>query len=82
MEAFLLWALFGAVVGIIAAGKRGFHPAIGMFGGMMLGLFSILLFLVNGSVTTKKCPMCAESVRSEALKCKHCGHVLGSAPTA
>ncbi len=25
---------------------------------------------------TKKCPMCAEMVKSEALKCKHCGHMF------
>lgn len=27
----------------------------------------------------KKCPFCAESVRKEAVKCKHCGSALDSA---
>lgn len=27
----------------------------------------------------KKCPFCAESVRKEAVKCKHCGSTLDSA---
>lgn len=27
----------------------------------------------------KKCPFCAESVRKEAVKCKHCGSTLNSA---
>ena len=30
----------------------------------------------------KKCPFCAESVRKEAIKCKHCGSELGQQHTA
>jgi predicted nucleic acid-binding Zn ribbon protein len=29
---------------------------------------------------TKPCPFCAEAIRAEATKCKHCGSLLGEAP--
>jgi hypothetical protein len=32
--------------------------------------------------THTQCPMCAEPVRKEALKCKHCGHVFGQTAEA
>jgi len=33
-------------------------------------------FVVQKSGQTKKCPFCAETISSDAIKCKHCGEFL------
>ena len=30
---------------------------------------------------TKKCPHCAEEIKADAVKCKHCGSILPVSPT-
>jgi hypothetical protein len=40
--------------------------------------------VVRGGTSSeyRKCPMCAEAVRKEAVKCKHCGAILTQEPVA
>ena len=64
------WMLFGALVGLSAANRKGFSPAAGVIGGLLLGILSPLMYLV--SAEKKKCPHCAEWIKKEASVCPHC----------
>ena len=50
-------------------------------------IFFGILFIAIGLITSyaathKTCPQCAERVKQEALKCKHCGHQFGTPPSS
>ena len=67
---FLFWILFGALIGISAAQRKGFGVASGVIGGMLLGPFSVLMYFVSSN--RRKCPQCMEWVMKEAKICPHC----------
>jgi hypothetical protein len=73
---FLFWALLGALIGISAAQRRGFHVAAGVIGGLLLGPLAFLMYFVSGVAgrdsANRKCPFCAEWIKLEATVCKHC----------
>jgi len=63
------------IVGYMAAKRNGWNPAMGIIGGLLLGVLSPLLFFVNATVgkpNQVKCPFCTEWVKIEAKVCKHC----------
>lgn len=70
---FLFW-LLGCFA--IAAWAKSYNRGTGNWFLVSL-VFSPLIaaiFLLASGSNAKKCPKCAESVRPEAMKCKHCGH--------
>jgi len=85
MEYVLIWCLFGFVAAIIA-GAKGRSGCGWFLLGVLFGPFSLVIAFLP-SLTQKeiqeaqyhgeagnfrKCPYCAEVVRKEAVKCKHC----------
>jgi len=87
MEALLiLWFLFGLAAALIANAKG--RSGCGWFAlGFFLGPFGLIVALLPSREQKeqqlalkrgvagdyRKCPFCAEPIRREAVKCKHCG---------
>jgi hypothetical protein len=79
----VVWVLLPAYLASYLGGKR----SIGSFAGFVLGLLLgwlgfviVLIFPYQGP--TKKCPYCAERVKTEARVCKHCGRDFAAGPGA
>jgi len=71
----IFWAAIGAAVGA-AIGERKGRVDYGLCAGALLGPLGWMLVAASpgkpSAMGLRKCPSCAEFVKKEALKCKHC----------
>lgn len=73
---FIAWLLFGALIGVSAAQRRGFGTASGVIGGILLGPLAVLMYFVSSD--RYKCPDCAEWINKGARVCPHCKTTLST----
>lgn len=66
----IAWILFGALIGVSAAKRRGFGTASGVIGGLLLGPLAFLMYFASSN--RMKCPKCAEWINKEAKICHYC----------
>lgn len=93
MEWLIFWALCVIFATIIAEAKHrsaGAWFIAGIFFGPFALLVALLPALEDAEITRarekgesdsyRKCPQCAEVIRREAVKCKHCGSEIEPLP--
>ena len=75
MELLVIWLLIAVVTAIIASSKG--RDGFGWFLiAILLGPFALILSMAMPKVVTgehRRCEQCAELIRVEAVKCRHCG---------
>lgn len=95
MEIVLGWIIFSVVAGWIASSKGRSGVGVFFLSLLLSPLVGIIVALVmspkvkldeaaarsaGAAGDFRKCPYCAEAIRREAVKCKHCGSSVEPLP--
>ena len=77
---FVLFWLIGAACIAMWANSWNRSWTFYMLTSLIISPFVMALVLLISGKMGKTCPQCAESVKPDALKCKHCGHEFKNVP--
>ncbi len=70
---FFAWLIGCAICTFFARSQD--RSVVGVFfGSLFLSPVLVFIYLLFAGKNGKACPKCAETVKHEASKCKHCGH--------